>query len=219
MILKAIGKCIDTLPIADLLSQEEVLADTVVFEVDRFHDGLDLAEFSFCLRGVTQSGGEVMVELPTEIQEQTIRLFWAVGQGFTAEAGTLSLDLFASVFEKNADPTQDTPTHVIRYQLAPVQVRPLPESDTILETHSYTDFLMQVKETANTAISVIEAMVLDFENEIVNYENAIRKLENDVSANTAAIAALTPIVTLTQSEYDALEAPQDGTLYLIKEDA
>lgn len=219
MILKAIGKCIDTLPITDLLSQEEVLADTIVFEVDRLHDGLDLTEFSFFLRGVTQSGGEVLAELAKELQEQTIRLHWEVGQGFTTEGGTLALDLFGCAFAKDADPAQDTPTHIIRYQLAPVQVRPLPESDTILESHSYTDFLMQIRETANDAIAAIETKVRDFEDGYVNYEQHVIALERDVRANTNAIAALTPIVTLTQSEYDALESPQEGTLYLIRQDA
>ncbi len=219
MILKAIGKCIDTLPIADLLSQEETMADTIVFEVERFHDGLDLAEFDFCLRGVTQTGGEVMVEPAKEITELTIRLHWTVGQGFTAEAGTLRLDLFACAYADHADPVQDAPTHIIRYQLAPVQVRPLPESDTILETHSYTDFLMQVKQTANDAIAAIETMVRDFEEGFAGHEQHMLALEQEVRANTNAIDALTPIVTLTQSEYDALAAPQEGTLYLITDGA
>lgn len=219
MVLKAIGKLIDTLPIADLLSQEEVLADTVVFEVDRHYNGLDLAEFTFHMRGVTQSGGETLAELVKEVEAECIRLHWDIGAEFTAEAGTLALDLFACSYAQGADPTVDAPSHVIRYQLPPVQVRGLPESESLLESHSYTEFLMQVKETANDAIAAISKMVKDFESELVNYEAHVVQLERDVMANTAAIAALTPIVTLTQSEFDALETPQDGTLYVVKQDA
>ncbi len=215
MVLKAIGKFIDTLPIADLLSQEEALADTVVFEVDRCYNGMDLSEFAFYMRGVTESGGETLAELAKEVDAEVIRLYWNVGLDFTTEAGELALDLFAC----DAAEAEAAPSHVIRYQLPCVKVRGLPESETVLETHSYTDFLMQVKETANDAIAIIEKMVKDFEDELVDYEAHVAQLERDVRANTEAIAALTPIVTLTQSEFDALEEPQDGTLYVVKQDA
>ncbi len=215
MVLKAIGKFIDTLPIADLLSQEEVLADTVVFEVDRWYNGMDLAEFTFHMRGVTESGGETLAELAKEVDTEVIRLHWNVGLDFTTEAGNLALDLFAC----DAVEAEDPPSHVIRYQLPYVRVRGLPESESILETHSYTDFLMQVKETANDAIAIIEKMVKEFEDELVDYEAHVVQLERKVKENADAIAALTPIVTLTQSEFDALEEPQDGTLYVVKQDA
>ena len=51
MVLKAIGKYIDTLPIHDLLRQEEQLADDVTIEIDRFYGRHDLAEFRFFMRG------------------------------------------------------------------------------------------------------------------------------------------------------------------------
>lgn len=213
MVLKAIGKYIDTTPIADLFSQEETQMDMVIFEVDRYYEGLDLADFHFVMRGVTESGGETTSVLGKKTEGDVLHLHWIVDNTFTAEGGRLSLDLFGSLYAQGANPAQDAPTHVLRYQLAPVQVRALPESDTLLESHSYTDFLLQVKAAANDAIAAIEAKIRDFE---INYGQRFDILEDDVIANRTFLEELTPIVTLTQAEYDALDAPREGTLYLIK---
>ena len=90
MVLKAIGKYIDTLPINDLLSQEEVLADSVVFEVGRFYNGYDLAEFTFFMRGVTESRGETQTELTMEVQDEV--LIKAIGFQKNAQ-GVWEMDL------------------------------------------------------------------------------------------------------------------------------
>ena len=159
--LKAIGKIIDTLPIEKLFSQEEIRADKIVIEVDRFHDGYDLTEFTFIMRGITESGGETeSALLMTESDENTVRLFWEVGKEFTAEAGTLSLDLFACHYVADSDPLETDA--LIRYQLPPVKVRALPDSNHTLDSQSYTEFLLQVRNAAEENLAEINAIVEQF---------------------------------------------------------
>lgn len=238
MILKAIGKYIDTLPIADLLSQDEALTESIVFEVDRFYKEEDLSAYTFILRGITESGGETQTELQTEALDTVLRLRWQVGALFTTEAGTLSLDLFACRYaDEAADKSEVPPDYILRYQLPPVTVRGLPDGDAILDSSSYTAFLMEIKAAANDAIASINAIVEEFESQKPDYDTSIAALEKTVQVHQTAIdllspqvethntqiadlqAAITPTVALTQSEFDALEAPEEGTLYIIREDA
>jgi hypothetical protein len=244
MVLKAVGKYIDTLPITELLSQEEALADTVVFEVDRFHGSHDLSEFTFIMRGITESGGETETELSVDVEEQVLRLTWEISALFTAEAGTLALDLMAVRYGEGQDPSENPPTYVLRYQLPPVQVRGLPDADSVLDSQSYTAFLLEVRASANDAVAMINKLTADFETEsgqlyaerieameqelkamrdTVDYDhNMIIQLISQVTQNTQSIMELqssvqdaTPIVELSQEEFDALDSPETGTLYVI----
>lgn len=238
MILKAIGKYIDTLPIADLLSQDEALTETIVFEVDRFYKGEDLSVYTFMMRGITESGGETESELTVEVQDTVLHLCWQVGPLFTTEAGSLSLDLFAFRYtDETADRAETPPDYILRYQLPPVTVRGLPDSDAVLESRSYTAFLLEVKAAANDAIAAINSIVEDFEAQKTDYDTQIASLEKSVQVHTNAIGllsgevethttqiqelqlAVTPTVALTQSEFNALETPAEDTLYVIRADA
>ncbi len=210
MVLKAIGKWIDTLPIRDLLSQEEAMADAVTFEIDRFHDGEDLAEFGFWMRGVTESGGETESPLTMEMLENVIRLQWLVNGNFTVEAGTLALDLYGCRYAEDADPAEDTPDCIIRFQLPAIYVRGLPESESVLERHSYTDFLLEVKGAVNDGIAMIEAETAAFEEKIPDYDTQLTAMEHRMDA-------MIPILVMTEAEYAALETPDAGTLYVLTE--
>ncbi len=234
MILKANGKYIDTMPIGTLFSQEEAYADTIVFEVDRFYNGMDLADFSFAIRGVTESGGETQADLTVTAEETLLQLHWQVGEQFTAEGGVLQLDLFAVWYEDpDADRAAQPPDRILRYQLPPVQVRPLPDSSRTLDSRSYTAFLLEVRETADNAIAEINETVAEFEENKTDYsirilscERNITLLKNrsdtqaeEIAALQEQAAGLTPIVMLTQEEYDALETPDSSVLYVIRENA
>ena len=201
--LKANGKYIDTMPVQQLFSQEEARADTIVIEVDRYYGAHDLAEFLFIMRGITPSGGETEAALAKDVREDVIRLSWEVGPKFTEEAGALALDLFAYRYEEEADPEEDPPDYLLRYQLPPVQVRSLPDGSHVLDEQSYTAFLLEVRATAEQALEDIGSA------------------EGEVHAELAAMQdeldALTPIVILTQAEYDALPSPDPGTLYVIRQ--
>ena len=200
--LKANGKYIDTMPVQQLFSQEEARADTIAIEVDRYYGAHDLAEFLFIMRGITPSGGETEAVLTKEIGEEVIRLSWEVGPKFTEEAGTLALDLFAYRYEEEADPEEDPPDYLLRYQLPPVQVRSLPDGSHVLDEQSYTAFLLEVRATAEQALEDIGSA----EGEV---HLALDAMQDEIDA-------IPPIVILTQAEYDALPSPDPGTLYVIR---
>ncbi len=231
--LKAMGKFIDTLPLRNLFSQEERYADTVEIEVDRFYNDYDLAHFRFMMRGVTESGGETETRVRlVQSTGTTLKLAWDVEPEFTAEAGALSLDLFAYKYEDGTDPQTDPPDYLVRYQLPPVTVRGLPDNDHHLDSNSYTAFLLEVRATAENAIIEIQHMLdhgilpASLEARIEACESAITQLRAVTSDHEDRIEALeqggggggTPIVILSQAQYDALPDPDEGTLYIIRDD-
>lgn len=204
--LKAIGKYIDTMPLMRLFSQEERFADTVTIEVDRYHDGHDLAHFRFMMRGITESGGETETPLLIAVaSEEVLQLKWEVAPEFTLEGGTLSLDLFAYQYEDGTDPETEPPDVLVRYQLPDVFVRPLRDHDHTLEEHSYTAFLLEVRRTAENAIAEIEHMVEEgilpelLENRIEAAEAAITQLRSTLASHTDSIAAILSRLTAAET--------------------
>lgn len=182
--LKAIGKYIDTLPLMRLFSQEERYADTVTIEVDRYHDGYDLSHFRFMMRGITESGGETESILLIKVAEENVlRIEWNVSPEFTAEGGMLSLDMFAYRYDDGTDATTEPPDVLVRYQLPPILVRPLPDSDHKIDSGSYTVFLLEVRRTAEEGIAQISRLVEDavvppeLEMRIAALENAVSQLQ------------------------------------------
>ena len=206
--LKAIGKFIDTLPLRTLFSQEERCADTIVIETDRYYNGYDLAGYTFLMRGVTPSGGETEQMLEKTVLEDTIRLSWTVAPPFTCEAGTLALDLAAYQYADGADPSTDPPAVLVRFQLPPVEVRPLPDCDHTLDTQSYTVFLLQVRSEAEAAITEMENVRDSFLSSLDQYNARLLICEGK-------LAALTPISIMTWAEYEALDPKRPGTLYVL----
>lgn len=227
--LKAIGKNIDTMPIQRLLSQEEARTDTVTIEVDRFHGTHDLSEFSFMMRGITESGGEAEAFLHKTVEKNVIRLEWEIGPAFTKEAGTLSLDLLAYRYAEEAEPGEDAPDYLLRYQLPAIEIRALPDGSHVLDEQSYTAFLLQVRETAERFLAEIadkESAVWE-EIRTINREILEQRMfnmgtETNINSHNERITAientLVKIVILTESEYAALEEKDAKTLYVVKED-
>ncbi len=234
--LKAVGKYIDTLPIGQLISQEEMGADTVLIEVDRFYNGRDLKDLTFLMRGVTASGGETETLLEKEVQDQVIRLRWTVGGDFTKEKGELQLDLVACSYAEGSDPETDAPDCILRYQMPPVQVRGLPDNEEILDTKSYTIFLLQVRETAEQAITQINQLIQNFTTEVLqeydmrittldakmtefqSYLNSVRNNVEELSASVEELKAQTKLLAVTRTAYEALDPPDADTVYVIKDE-
>ena len=206
--LKAVGKWIDTLPLKNLFSQEEHQIDKVIIETDRYYHTQDLAGFTFIMRGVTPSGGETETQLEKEILENTIRLTWTVSSEFTAEAGTLQLDLFAYVYQNpDTDRTQNPPDILLRYQLPAVEVRGLPDDTHTLDTQSWSEMLAQIRE----ALASTSAM----QTTVNTLNTMIQVLSATVTQDHERLQAIPDILVMTQEAYDELENPDENTLYVL----
>lgn len=204
--LKAIGKTIDTLPLASLFSQEEKYADTVQIEVDRFYGTHDLAGFSFLLRGVTPSGGETECMLTKTVREETLLLSWTVSEDFTSEPGELQLDLAACHYAEGDDPSEDEPDVVLRYQMPPVRVRPLPDAMHTLDTQSYTVFLLQVRAAAEEGIAEMTALTDEFADKIDAYDAHFQSLDNSVTSLGTRVTSLEAAQSGTESDVRSLQS-------------
>ena len=186
--LKAIGKMIDTLPLAHLLSLEEAKSDTIAIEVDRFYDIHDLHNFQFVMRAVTESGTETQTDLTQELSADGnyIHLTWNISSLFTTEAGTLFLDLVAYCYD-GGNPNTDPPDKIIRYQLPAVEIRDIPKGiSEATDEESYTAFWTQVR-TLLTA-----------------HTQQIQTLQNRIQV-------------MTQAQYNALEHPDPNVIYVLTE--
>ncbi len=170
--------------------------------------------------------------LPKETGENVIRLEWRIDGAFTAQAGELRLDLFA------CDRT-DSPMQIIRYQLAPIQVREVPPPGEEVQSSEITHILARIQEEADKAVERIQSIqpplagerleemektvaeVKSTTNIVYNtYTSVSRALSelmarmNEVEAELAAIPAIVP---LTADAYAALDVPDADTLYLVTE--
>lgn len=165
--LKAVGKFIDTLPLEKLLSQGEHFADTVTIRIDRYYGTHDMTKFVFIMRGITESGGETETVLENSASDgDVIYLQWKIGKNFTTESGLLALDMLACHYEEDADPTEDEPDVIIRYQLPPVRIRALPETNHTIDAQSHIDFLLQVQNEIENQLTEINAIVEQFRSDL-----------------------------------------------------
>lgn len=205
MILKAVGKYIDTLPLKNLLSQEESHVEHIIIEIDRYYNALDLANFTFVMRGITESGAETEVILSKRELLTSIRLKWEIGRLFTTESGKLSLDLYAYYYENpETDRTQNLPDYVLRYQLPPIEIRGLPDSHyEQSEPENSVTAMIQFRE----ALTQLQANDTVQANAISSHNDRILELQDRIK-----------IVVLTQAEYDTLENLNNKVLYVIKDE-
>ncbi len=208
--LKAIGKFIDTLPLKHLLSLDESGTDTVKIEVDRFHGQLDLSVFTFVMRGVSPSGTESLSQLTVEVSEdeQLLTLTWHISRSFTAESGTLFLDLLAYQYTVHDPSEEQPPDFLLRYQLPPVEIRNIPEgSGKAPDEESYTAFWVQVKERLK-----------ELENSVGEQGERIRTIFSALNAQSTQILELQDrikLLVMTQEEYDNLSSYDPNIVYVL----
>jgi uncharacterized coiled-coil protein SlyX len=101
-------------------------------------------------------------------------------------------------------------------------VQAFPESESVLDSHSYTEFLLEVRAAANDAVRMIEQTAEEVQAEIAGYDDAMAQMQRNLMVLTERVAALEqrlegvkPVVTLTRSEFEALETPDEDTLYVV----
>lgn len=116
------GKNIPTYGFGNMLIQGEILADTIVFNIERVYNGYDLADHLFIIYGVTSAGYKAVQLLEKTVEDERIKLIWPVSGDFTVDAGPLRLIV-------NAMPEYGEENHIIRYAMQPVNVRPVPEGE------------------------------------------------------------------------------------------
>ncbi|MBR2282797.1 MAG: hypothetical protein IJ874_00030 [Ruminococcus sp.] len=203
MKVKADGKNIATYAFGNLFIQGEKLADTIAISIDRYHDGTDLSECSFCIRGQTENGYEVQQTLIPVIGEDTITLSWCVSDSFTLNSGRLMLELRASRTDEN-----DNDTLVLKYNMQPVSVKPTPSGSN-----------GPLPETAEQAVSEINAAAaagLDALSEKMDsfpIDEVTARLDA-MDGNIAVFLARPEVIPMTAAEY-AASVHKANSLYVI----
>ena len=95
MILKAVGKYIETRGISTLLTHGEKNADIIYFQLDKIYDTIDLSGCSFILRVQNSENIKIDMELEKCITSDYIMLKFVIDETITAVNGELKLELRA----------------------------------------------------------------------------------------------------------------------------
>ncbi len=205
MVLTAQGKNIPTYPIGNLFIQGERYADTIYIVVDRFHNGWDLSECSFTIKGETESGEIASAVLLFETLEDKLRIEWRVSGLFTRRAGKLQLELTASVVR------DDITLCIVRYDMSPVNVKPSLTGTNEIIPDTAEQTISQINQAAAEGLSQIRAEIEGFDIDSVS-----RRL--DVMEDACMTFLARPeIIAVTQREYNSSEH-KENSLYIIIEE-
>lgn len=224
MKIYAEGKNIPTYAFGSLFTQGEHYADTISFYVDRTHNGCDLMDCSFAIRGLTSDGWEVQqVLLPVLAGDGLIRLDWNVADYFTQNAGELQLELRAS------RTVEEVTQIVLKYIMQPVTVRPTPsgnngplpetaEQAVSLITAAASTGTQQINAAAADGESAINASIDEIEAIIADYpiDEVTARLDR-IEADTAVYLARPEVIPVTRTQYDST-AHKQNALYIITEE-
>ena len=219
------GKNIPTYPFSRLFTQGEHCADTITFVLDRFYNGIDLADCSFTLIGLTEDKWEVNQTLLPIISGEKLKLDWKVMSSFTVNAGLLQLEMRVSRNDEL----------ILKFQMRPVFVspalnkknEPLPETaeQLISEINNaaseamekiqdkignldISPYISELRQTAKQYLSMLDEKMAEFDLDETNAR--LDKMEETL----AMYLARTEVVALTQEEYDSI--PHNGNfLYVI----
>lgn len=95
MVLKAVGKYIETLGISTLLTHGEKNADIIYFQLDKIYDTIDLSSCEFVLRVQNSKDIKIDITLEKYLTDEYIMLKFIVDETITAVNGELKLELRA----------------------------------------------------------------------------------------------------------------------------
>lgn len=191
------NKNLNTSPIRTLMRSGENNADTIIIEVQRFYDDLDLSQFGFVMEGRNSSDTLAVENLTFDTLDDTLRIFFVVTKDFTAVSGPLKLTL------KAVSSTNDT---CLVFTGKEVEVVGSSNEDC-LPVDIGEQLLTQIEET-----------IADFEAqfETIASQQVAQQLEIQLSEkNCVTSQTIREILTLTQSEYDALTEPDESIMYMI----
>lgn len=197
------GKNIPTYQFGKLFIQGEKFADTINFILDRTYNGTDLAECSFCIKGLTSEHWEVEQILPyiQLIGSDKIRLEWRVSDDFTFNYGELQLELRASMGE----------AVIIKYDMPPVCVKPAVNGRNSPLPETVEQAVSQITNAAAQGLAQIQQLIDSFDLETVSAR--LDRIEED----TATYLARPEVIAMTRSEYEAA-VHKPNSLYVITEE-
>lgn len=95
MVLKAVGKYIETLGISTLLTHGEKNADIIYFQLDKIYDTIDLSSCEFVLRVQNSKDIKIDITLEKHLTDNHIMLKFIADETITAVNGKLKLELRA----------------------------------------------------------------------------------------------------------------------------
>lgn len=197
-------KNLDTSPIRTLVRNGEKNADYVNILLDRYYDGTDLSEFSFTMEAVNSENTLSVQSLSCTASSETLSLLWKITPDFTAVSGKLSLTL------KAANEALDA---CIVFLGEDIEILGSSNED-LLPSEIPEQILTQLENKLFSAISQISDKSAEEAQKLS--ERISEEISSSLPRNAVTSDSVFKIEALTQEQYDAIEAPDSKTLYIIE---
>ena len=201
------GKNIDTHLLKNLLIQGEKNSETVIFLVDRFHNGVDLNNCTFMIKGVTEGDAEAEQALTKVAHDEKISVIWNISENFTTESGRLILEMRAILIDEETE----TETLVLKYDMADINVKPSPIGSTAPVPSAVEQAINLINSAAADGLSQIQALIDSFDIE------ALLERLAEVEEKLDELLLRPEIQPITQQEYDRIQHLAN-VLYIIVEE-
>ncbi|MDE6092830.1 MAG: hypothetical protein K2G14_07020 [Ruminococcus sp.] len=200
------GKNIPTYSFGNLFTQGENLADSINIVVDRFYNDIDLSDYSFMMKGVTEDGWEINQAIYLQrTGASKINLTWRVSGDFTINSGKLQLELGA-YYRKNSEIYS-----IIKYNMPAVYVNPSPNGKNGPLPETCEQAVGNITVATVEGLKSIQEKIDDF-----NLDEVKNRLDS-MEADTAVYLARPEVVALTQKQYDSCEHKKNVLYVIIKE--
>ena len=201
------GKNIDTHLLKNLLIQGEKNSETVIFLVDRFHNGVDLNNCTFMIKGVTEGDAEAEQALTKVAHDEKISVIWNISEDFTTESGRLILEMRAILIDEETE----TETLVLKYDMADINVKPSPIGSTAPVPSAVEQAINLINSATADGLSQIQALIDSFDIE------ALLERLAEVEEKLDELLQRPEIQPVTQQEYDRIQHLAN-VLYIIVEE-
>lgn len=201
------GKNIDTHLLKNLLIQGEKNSETVIFLVDRFHNGVDLNNCTFMIKGVTEGDAEAEQALTKVAHDEKISVIWNISENFTTESGRLILEMRAILIDEETE----TETLVLKYDMADINVKPSPIGSTAPVPSAVEQAINLINSATADGLSQIQALIDSFDIE------ALLERLAEVEEKLDELLLRPEIQPITQQEYDRIQHLAN-VLYIIVEE-
>lgn len=205
MEIYAKGKNIPTFAFGNLFTEGECFADTITFYIERFYNGIDLADFSFLIKGVNENGYEAVQSLFPKDCGEYLALEWSVSNLFTVRAGKLILELRASNGKSEPDGV------VVKYAMPPVFVNASLSGTNTVVPNTSEQLLSEIADAVSSGVAEIQETIDSFDT------SAIEERLDNMDENIGVFLARPEVIPVTQEEYNAITHKENSLYVIIKE--
>lgn len=182
--VKVINKFINTLPIQNLINQNESLVDDIYFHIDNYVDGIDFSEWSWRLYYKTplDDGYTILLDSEYDSENQQVVLHWVPDANVSRKTGYIVIQLRG---------TKDTEDGLLKWNSAVATIhvgRALQANDEVQKESILEEYLDRMEQLCQSGLLNYQSLVESLTEERLR---AVEK-ENELQAEIDRLKSLIP---------------------------